>query len=517
MIKTESENSNNNVTRGNSNKEKKEKRNDTNLGKKMNRKNKSGDEIEIVDWHKELEEQEKINVEKLKEIKNRSSVNSNKAATAPLNHNSANSKDENFEEIFDPSLVFLSSHRCYYWDSKNRVRKGKIFLTKNELLFKCSRMPFVKVRFSYSSIKKLVKIKSFKNTYQSVLYFELQNGKSFAFYRFKIPKKIVINIILVLIKENEEINNLEMDNASVEIKYNTLKRISKPIKHVASIIRSSVKSTNEVIVETYDDKAFKSRVIDEVNDENVDFVRKENAKMKFSRPAKQQVELIEQVELEEPTINNENVVAPTTTAPITTNTINNNNNNNRESVNDGVRDSKSKQHIYRKNTNSNKVTRSRENSKEIKEEMFKRRSKSEKSFITNDIEAINLNKEYENKNINETILKKDATLDENKELASNSLKLRKSKSESAVIQVDTVETTLSTQLESNIHEKLHKSSDITTNTSISFTNNNDKFNSQNNINQYFVLFSFGTFILFLLLTIKNYLKLGLLERQISEL
>jgi hypothetical protein len=123
-----------NVKLRNSSKEKKQKTSDKNYSKKNN---KSNDNIEIVDLQKELEEQEKLTVQKLKEIKNRTSANSN--TIPPLNHDPIHVKDETFEEIFDPSLVFLSTHRCYYWDSKNRVRKGKIFLTKNELLFKCSR------------------------------------------------------------------------------------------------------------------------------------------------------------------------------------------------------------------------------------------------------------------------------------------------------------------------------------------------------------------------------------------
>ena len=48
------------------------------------------------------------------------------------------------EELFDPSLIFVVVYSCCYWDENDRIRKGKIFLTKTEMLFKCSRMPFVR-------------------------------------------------------------------------------------------------------------------------------------------------------------------------------------------------------------------------------------------------------------------------------------------------------------------------------------------------------------------------------------
>ena len=75
-----------------------------------------------------------------------------------------------FEQIFDPSIsyiwyledfirfkscifeciiyfYFFSAYRCLFWDSKDKIQRGKLIFTKQDLLFKCTGMPFIKVKF----------------------------------------------------------------------------------------------------------------------------------------------------------------------------------------------------------------------------------------------------------------------------------------------------------------------------------------------------------------------------------
>ena len=46
-----------------------------------------------------------------------------------INNNNNNETSSLYEELFDPSMIFVGIHSCYYWDSFDRIRKGKIFLT----------------------------------------------------------------------------------------------------------------------------------------------------------------------------------------------------------------------------------------------------------------------------------------------------------------------------------------------------------------------------------------------------
>jgi hypothetical protein len=148
--------------------------------------------------------------------------------------------DGEFIEIFDPSLIFIAQHNCFYWDSRDRIRKGKIFLTANELFFKCSRMPFIKVRVNLRDVLDVVRINNYKHKAQSVLSIECQNGKSYAFYKFRLPKNIIRNIIVQLVNEAKRANYLGNCSSSDETTTHRLKKMSQPIANIASMLKSSM-------------------------------------------------------------------------------------------------------------------------------------------------------------------------------------------------------------------------------------------------------------------------------------
>lgn len=137
---------------------------------------------------------------------------------------STESKD--YFEIFDPSLIFVDIFRCYYWDSKDRIRKGKIFLTKTELFFKCSRMPFVKLRLHFKDVKEISKIKNYKHRLESVIFIEAMNGKSYAFYKFRLPKNIIKTRLQQLIDECKKDYDQE-DTQSVNSNLLRLRKVSQ--------------------------------------------------------------------------------------------------------------------------------------------------------------------------------------------------------------------------------------------------------------------------------------------------
>ena len=110
-------------------------------------------------------------------------------------------------DLFDPSQVFICMHRCQYWDSKDNIRKGKIFLTNSELFFKVSRMPFVKFRLNLKDVTDVSKLRSFRYTNESVLLVETKSGKEFAFLKFKVPKNRVRNQILQILDKYKKMPN----------------------------------------------------------------------------------------------------------------------------------------------------------------------------------------------------------------------------------------------------------------------------------------------------------------------
>jgi hypothetical protein len=160
---------------------------------------------------------------------------------------SSGDDSDDFEEIFDPSMVFVAIHRCYYWSSRDRIRKGKLFFTKHELLFKCSRMPFVKVKIKYDNIECVEIVDNYKNIYESVLTIKRKDGRTFVFYKFLLPKRLIKNLLLQLIKENQMISHYDSDNEN-EITNShllTLKKMSKPITNVANLIKANSIRLNE--------------------------------------------------------------------------------------------------------------------------------------------------------------------------------------------------------------------------------------------------------------------------------
>lgn len=138
--------------------------------------------------------------------------------------NSLSSDSDEFEELFDPSLVFLAIYRCYYWDARDRIRKGKMYLTRSELLFKCSGMPFVRVRIQFSDIASIVKLKNYKNSVEQVLSVKRNDNKSFIFYKFILPKSIIKNTIETLKKENEEAATYSIEQSESLASANVAKR-----------------------------------------------------------------------------------------------------------------------------------------------------------------------------------------------------------------------------------------------------------------------------------------------------
>jgi hypothetical protein len=68
--------------------------------------------------------------------------------------------DDDHLEIFDPSLIFISTFKCYYWDSKDRIRKG----THLKLLLK-QILGFNK--YDYSA----------KNSFLSIISYKLDSWK----------------------------------------------------------------------------------------------------------------------------------------------------------------------------------------------------------------------------------------------------------------------------------------------------------------------------------------------------
>ncbi len=112
------------------------------------------------------------------------------------------------DELFDPSIVFLVSYRCRYYDSKRRIRKGKLLLSSNELVFKCSGMPFVKAHLKYDMIEKITILERHENIDTRLLcveYKHLNRVKlNFYFYHFLLPIKLIKFNLKYLIKKSNK-------------------------------------------------------------------------------------------------------------------------------------------------------------------------------------------------------------------------------------------------------------------------------------------------------------------------
>ncbi|CAF0964853.1 unnamed protein product [Brachionus calyciflorus] len=150
--------------------------------------------------------------------------------------------NENFE-IFDPSLKFVAIHRCYYWSKNDRIRKGKIFLTASELIFKCSGMPFVKLRLHFSDISDVVRIKNFKHKLETVLSIETKFESSYVFYKFRMPKKVIKTSLLQLIEEfNKSVEN--EDPAHTHLL--RLRKLGQPISNFKHAIKTSINNRHSM-------------------------------------------------------------------------------------------------------------------------------------------------------------------------------------------------------------------------------------------------------------------------------
>lgn len=157
-----------------------------------------------------------------------------------INNNNNNETSSLYEELFDPSMIFVGIHSCYYWDSFDRIRKGKIFLTKTELLFKCSRMPFVRVRLYLNEIESIIKVKNFKNQSDSVLLISSNTNnliKTFAFYKFRLPKNIIKNNIISLVKNLRQTND-DNETTTKGSKFNLSSKIRKSVTDLKNIIKT---------------------------------------------------------------------------------------------------------------------------------------------------------------------------------------------------------------------------------------------------------------------------------------
>jgi hypothetical protein len=133
-----------------------------------------------------------------------------------------NNEKTDYDELFDPSIVFINSYRCRYYDFNRRIRKGKLLLSANELVFKCSGMPFVKAHLKYENIEKVQIIDRYENINTKLLCIEYNNLKktkilSFYFYRFIVPVKLVkINLKYLIKKSKKYVNIINNDDDYVE-------------------------------------------------------------------------------------------------------------------------------------------------------------------------------------------------------------------------------------------------------------------------------------------------------------
>ena len=129
-------------------------------------------------------------------------------------------------------------------------------------MFKCSGMPFVKVRLDLSDITDVVKIKNYKHKLQNVLSIETNSSsssntstsKSFVFYKFRLPRNLVRSIIMQLVtqakvaREQEEmLTGSQSDAESINSHILRLKKMSQPLNHFASLIRTSLNGTSLIL------------------------------------------------------------------------------------------------------------------------------------------------------------------------------------------------------------------------------------------------------------------------------
>ena len=125
------------------------------------------------------------------------------------------------------------SYRCRYYDSKRRIRKGKLLLSSNELVFKCSGMPFVKAHLKYDSIEKITILERHENIDTRLLCVEYNHLKkikiNFYFYHFLLPIKLIKFNLKYLIKKSNKyaetrIKETSFDRISISNSMHQLKK-----------------------------------------------------------------------------------------------------------------------------------------------------------------------------------------------------------------------------------------------------------------------------------------------------
>ena len=104
-------------------------------------------------------------------------------------------------------------------------------------------MPFVRVRLLLKDIEDIVKVKNYKGQYQSVLSIQCSNNKTYSFYKFRLPKKLIKNFLLTLIKDAQQ---MSMSNEFVDYDVNEnlktykihLRKLGKSVTDLKNIIKT---------------------------------------------------------------------------------------------------------------------------------------------------------------------------------------------------------------------------------------------------------------------------------------
>ncbi len=189
----------------------------------------------------------------------------------PLNSNITNQLEK--DELFDPSLVFVSSYRCFYYDTKRRIRKGKLYISLNELLFKCSGMPFVKCHLKFEKIKEIQILKYCENLKKKCICIQSHADKKYVFFKFYLPLKIVYSNLKHLHKKFEKSN----PNTAIS----SLKSSKELNKSTSILYEPSMKAT---IQSTYDETIVKHRrSSSRIRDESMNKVESSSDKVDTSQ------------------------------------------------------------------------------------------------------------------------------------------------------------------------------------------------------------------------------------------
>ena len=99
--------------------------------------------------------------------------------------------------------AIIHTYRCLHWDTNYSVEKGKLYLTYNELVFKCHKKRRLKFHVLYPQIAKVAKIDNYKGTVHSVLVVVMRDTSSFVLFQFGVPRALVKMRIMELKDQNE--------------------------------------------------------------------------------------------------------------------------------------------------------------------------------------------------------------------------------------------------------------------------------------------------------------------------